>query len=63
MTMLGADLDQQTAFAAIASVTMLAYMLVVLNRHLAERRRARLDRDPPPEPPAPAPRDPQRPWG
>ncbi|MFC0632661.1 hypothetical protein [Brevundimonas balnearis] len=61
--MLGADMDGQTVFAALASVTMLAYMLVVLNRHLAERRRDRQARERRVAPPPPAPRDPQRPWG
>lgn len=57
------DMDDQTLFAAISSVTLLAYMLVVLNRHLAERRaqkRRRQDETPPPTNP---PRDPGRPWG
>lgn len=56
-------MDDQTLFAAISSVTLLAYMLVVLNRHLAERRaqkRLRQNETPPPTNP---PRDPGRPWG
>jgi hypothetical protein len=39
------DADGQRIFAAISSVSMLAYLLVVLNRRMADRRREKQDRD------------------
>ncbi|HEV7352684.1 MAG TPA: hypothetical protein VGN74_06100 [Brevundimonas sp.] len=39
------DADGQRIFAAISSVAMLAYLLVVLNRRMADRRREKQDRD------------------
>ena len=39
------DAEAQRLFAAISSVAMLAYLLVVLNRRVADRRREKQDRD------------------
>lgn len=39
------DADGQRIFAAISTIAILAYLLVVLNRHMADRRREKQDRD------------------
>lgn len=63
MTLFGQPLDDQMIFAAVSSLGMLAYLLVVLNRHRAARRMERRAEPAEQRRPEPPQREPTGPWG